>query len=171
MRRVPTLLTIGLALFLATACGGDGGGGNGDTGNGGGSPDATDATSATGGTAGTAGTASVEEVCADLEEAVDTLDTAQDLRGALTDAVASGDQAAIDEASADYREFGTGLAQDLRDIAETSADPELRSAVETFADELETLTIRVAESPDQADSLDTAAFQAAGDDVEEICGF
>jgi hypothetical protein len=165
MRWVPALLTIGLALFLATACGGDGGGGNGDTGNGGGSPDAADATG------GTAATASVEEVCADLEEAVDTLDTAQDLRGTLTDAVASGDQAAIDEASADYREFGTGLAQDLRDVAETSADPELRSAVETFADEFETLTIRVAESPDQADSLDTGPFQAAGDDVEEICGF
>jgi hypothetical protein len=167
MRRVLALLTVGLALFFATACGGDDGGNgetsNGETNNGGGSTD---------GTGGTEGTASVEEVCADVEETADTLDTdGQELRGALTEAVESGDQAAIDEASASYREFGSGLAQDLRDIAATSADPDLRSAVEAVADEFETLTTIVADDPDQADSLDPGPFQAAAQDVDDICGF
>jgi hypothetical protein len=159
MRRVLALLTVGLALFVATACGGDDGNGSGDSGN------------STGGGDG-AGTASVEEVCADVEETLNTLDTdGQETRGALTEAVESGDQAAIDDASADFREFGTGLAQDLRDIAETSADPELRSAVEAFADEFETLTLTVAENPDQADSLDPSGYQTAAEAVQDGCGF
>jgi hypothetical protein len=166
MGRVLPVLTVGLALLFATACGG-GDDGNGD---GGGGADVVDTPG--GGSEGATGTASVEQTCADIEEVFRTVDGGDEARDALFDAADAGDEAATEEARAGYLEFAHGFAERLRDVAESAADEGLRSALEVYADEFEALAAEVAAEPTQRDSLEpTSTFEAAGKEVNETCGF
>jgi hypothetical protein len=165
MRRVLAVFAVGLGLFFATACNGDNG--NGDDGSGDGGPPATSAVPSP---TDAGGTATTEEVCAAAEEVFADIDGEGDtVREALVEAAESGDEAELEQARSDYLEFANGVADDARALAATAADPELQSAIETFADQFEVAAALVAENPEQLGDLDLAEFEAALDDVAAFC--
>jgi hypothetical protein len=165
MRRVLAVVVVGLGLLFTTACNGDSG--NGDDGGGDGGP-STPPAAATPTEAG--GTATNEEVCAEAEEVFEDIDGEGDtVRDALVEAAESGDEAELEQARSDYLDFANGVAEDARALAATAADPELQSAIETFADQFEVAAALVAENPEQLGDLDLAEFEAALDNVAAFC--
>lgn len=158
MRRILAVAALSGALLAAAACGDDGGNGGdgGDTG--------------AGGPTGAAGNLSNEEICAQGEEILTGFETAtQEAGTAMVEAIAAGDEAAMAEAAASLTSQTSDLAEQLRDIAADAEDPELRSALEDFANELETVVEGIAADPAALDDLDTTALDDASARVEEFC--
>jgi hypothetical protein len=155
---------LGTALFAAAACGGDDGG-----------PDAAGDGTGTGNgnvsenTDG--GDPATEEVCAAGEQLVGEFQTElQSAAQAVVTAAAAGDQAALEEASAQFNEVTSQVGDELRGLAAGVADPELRGALEAYATALEALGPQLAENPSALAELDTTAMDEASATLDEFCG-
>jgi hypothetical protein len=160
MRRVLSVVLLGAVLLAPTACGSN----NNDDDGGGNEAPATTASP-------TAGSGSTEDTCAAIDEVMGDFQTELVTAGAaLSAAAASGDEAAIEEAGANLLAVAGESADRLRDIAADSDDPELRTAVEDAATEVENLAGAFAEDPEAVESLDTTAFDNAVAAIEEECG-
>jgi hypothetical protein len=159
MRRVLAAAILGAALFAAAACGSN----NDD--NDGGDNGGTQTTSPTpGGAAGT------EDTCAAIDEAMGDFQTELFTTGAeLRTAAESGDQAAVEEAAANLVGAAGETGDRLRDIAADAEDPELRTAIEDAATEVENLANAYATDPTSQEGLDTTAFEEAAAAIEEHC--
>jgi hypothetical protein len=160
MRRVLAAAMLGAALFAAAACGSS----NND--NDGGDDSGTQTASPTPGAA-----TGNEETCAEINEAMADFQTDLATAGSeLSTAAASGDETAIEEAAANLIGVAGETGDRLRDIAANSEDPELRTAVEDAATEVENLAESFAANPDSPESLDPTAFEDAAAAIEAHCG-
>jgi hypothetical protein len=157
MRRVLATALLGAALFAAAACGNNNDDGGDDNG-------ANEASPTPGAATGS------EDTCAAIEETMGEFQTELvTAAAALTTAAESGDEAALEAAATDLVTVAGETGDRLRDIAAESEDPELRSAVETAATEVETLSDTIASDPSSLESLDTTAFDDAAATIEERC--
>lgn len=162
MRRILAVAVLGGALFAAAACGGNdnGNGDGGDPGNTGSTGEPTQAT----------GTLSNEEVCAAGEEIGTEFQTEYEEAGrALVEAAATGDEAATQEAAANFTDVTADMAGQMRDLAADAEDPELRSAIEDFATELEGLADALTADPSSLETVDTTGLDAATERMDELC--
>jgi hypothetical protein len=160
MRRMLSVVLLGAVLLAPTACRSN------DNDNDGGNDSPATATSPTPGGGG-----SSEETCAAIDEVMGDFQTELVTAGAaLSAAAATGDEAAIEEAGANLLTVAGESADRLRDIAANSDDPELRTAVEDAATEVENLAGAFAADPEAVESLDTTAFDNAVAAIEEECG-
>jgi len=158
MRRILSVALLGAVLIAPAACRSNN---NDDDG---GDPPAATATSPT------PGAGSTEDTCAQIDDAMGDFQTELVTAGAaLAAASESGDEAAVEEAGANLLGVAGETADRLRDIAADSEDPELRTAVEDAATEVENLAGSFAEDP-SLESLDTAAFDDAVAAIEAECG-
>jgi hypothetical protein len=110
---------------------------------------------------------STEEICADLNAAVDPLET--DLTSALQAAglaAGQGDNQALVEAVADLNAIVTEVNTAVRSAADDTSDEQFRAALETFATELENLAGEIS----AGDVPDPQAVQAAGSGITQYCG-
>jgi hypothetical protein len=159
MRRILAAAVLGAAMFAAAACGSDNDDGGDDN-----PPPTAPSPSAS-------GAASTEETCAEIDEAMGDFQTDLVTTGAdLSAAAESGDEAAVEEAANNLVTAASETGDRLRDIAANSEDPELRTAVEDVATEVENLANAFATDPNSLESLDTTAFDDAAAAVEEQCG-
>lgn len=159
MRRILAAAMLGAALFAAAACG------NNNNNNDDGGDDPATETSPTAAAGGT------EDTCAAIDEAMGDFQTDLTTAGLeLSVAAESGDQAAIDEATNNLLTVAGDTGERLRDIATQSDDPELRTAVEDAAVEVETLAQGLAADPESLETLDMSGFNEAAAAVEARCG-
>lgn len=110
---------------------------------------------------------STEALCEDLNATLDPLEA--DLTSAMQEAgLAAGqdDDAALAEAVLQLNSLVTEVNTEVRGAAEDAADDEFRTALETFATELENLSGEV----ESGNVPDPQGIQAAGDGVAEFCG-
>jgi hypothetical protein len=109
---------------------------------------------------------STEEICADLNAAVDPLETG--LSSALQEAglaAGQGDDVALAEAVTELNTIVSEVNTAVRDAAEETSDVQFRAALETFATELENLAGEIA----GGNVPDPQAVQAAGNGVSQYC--
>lgn len=152
MRRILAGSALVAALFTAAACGNDDGGdGNGDP-----TPDAT------GG-----GSMSTEEVCAAGEALIGQFAA---VGAAFIEAGATGDQAALAEASAELTRVTGEVTGQARELAADTADPDLAATIEAYGAELDAFAAAVAADPSAWESVDTSGLEAVEGDLNEFCG-
>jgi ABC-type transporter Mla subunit MlaD len=138
MRRTVAAAALALGMLAAAACGG-GGDDDGD---------------------------STEAICGRLEETVTPLEA--ELGTAMSNAALAanqGDDAALAEARAKLDELVGQITGAVRQGAEDASDEEFRTALHTFADELENLAAGL----QAGEVLDTGAFEAARTGVSQHC--
>lgn len=113
------------------------------------------------------GGASTEDVCNDIEGTADPLEG--DLQTALQQAgmaAAQGDDAALAEAMVEVDSLLGEVTGAVRDGAEEAEDEEFSQALETWADELESLVSQVASGET---APDMSGLDAASDQVSQYC--
>lgn len=140
MRRKLAAAFLAAGLFAAAGCGGDGGGGG----------------------------ASTEDICDDINETVDPLET--ELTSALQQAgmaAAQEDEAALESAVVELNRVVSEVTGAVRDGADDSDDEEFSQALRDFANELEGLIGSVSSGET---SPDMSGLDAASDRLEGYCG-
>jgi hypothetical protein len=142
MRASFRVLVASLALFAAAGCGAD------DEGDDGGEPTSPPATTAP---AAAPDTVSLDDVCAGVEDVFDSMEAASEAQlEAIANAAESGGEELAD-AQAVYVEQAQASADEIRAIAGTAEDAEVRSAMETFADQIVAFATSQAENGSEAD--------------------
>lgn len=110
---------------------------------------------------------STEALCEDLNATLDPLEA--DLTAAMQEAglaAGQGDDAALATAVLELNNLVSEVNTEVRGAAEDAEDEEFRTALETFATELENLAGEV----QSGNVPDPQGVQAAGDGVEAFCG-
>lgn len=109
---------------------------------------------------------STDEICDDLNATLDPREA--ELTSALQEAglaAGQGDQAALATAMVTLDEIVNEVNEAVRKAAEETSDEQFRTALESFADELDNLVTEIASG-----SLpDPQAIQDAGDGVGQFC--
>jgi hypothetical protein len=153
------LTLLSAALLTAAACNSNGN----NTGSGGNAATPPPATSAADNT---------EEVCTAAEKVItDGMTTfSTELQKALA-AATSGDEAAVTQSINAVKTLFTGWQQGLRAEADKATNTELKTALNTFADEIQKVVDQV-KTADDLENLDmeSAEMTAASDTLERICG-